>query len=107
MNRSSSPFLLCSWQHNHDDDDDGGDGDDGEDDEQGRDGVCHDVGGDTSSYMHYTVLQDCGGDSNYYGDNNDDDNACGDEVHIFLVCLSRLQVMIIIAMMMIMVMTTT
>ena len=40
---------------------------------------------------HSTVLQDCGYDSNDYGDNNDDENACGDEVHlIFLVCMSRL-----------------
>ena len=91
MNRSSSPFPLCSWQHDHDDDEDGGDGDDDEDDEQGRDGICHDAGGDTSSYMHSTVLQDCGGDSNDYGDNNDDDNACGDQIHlIFFVCMSRL-----------------
>ena len=48
MNRSSSPFPLCSWQHDHDDDEDGGDGDDCEDDGHGRDGVCHDIGGDTS-----------------------------------------------------------
>ena len=52
MNRSSSPFPLCSWQHDDEDDEDGGDddGDDDEDDEQGRDGVCHDIDGDTS-YM--------------------------------------------------------
>ena len=87
MNRSSSPFPLCSWQHDNDDDEDGGDGDDDEDDEQGRDGVCHDAGGDTSSYMHSTVLQDCGCDSNDYGDNNDDN---GDDDHLIFFCMCTL-----------------
>ena len=39
--------------------------------------------------IHSTALQEFSGDSNDYGD-DDDENACGDDVHlIFLVCMCR------------------